>query len=43
MDNVFTDFIATYWDDIAAFLNAFRDFITALIGKVSGNGEADAE
>lgn len=35
MDNVFMDFVETYWEDIAAFLNALGEWIRAIIGKMS--------
>lgn len=40
MNNVFFEFLETYWEDIAEFLRSFVEFIQALIGKVSG-GEAE--
>lgn len=40
MDNVFFDFVETYWEDIAAFFKAFKEFIESLIGKF---GEEDTE
>ncbi len=43
MDNVFFDFVATYWEDIAAFLNALKDFIVSLIDRINGDDAADAE
>ena len=42
MDNAFFAFVETYWDDIAAFVNAFKDFIASLISKFSGDESAEA-
>ena len=33
--NNFTQFIETYWDDIAAFFKALRAWVEAIIGKFS--------
>ncbi len=38
--NVFFDFVETYWDEIAEFFKALRDWIDAIIGKFNG-GSAD--
>lgn len=35
MDNKFTRFLDTYADDIKAFIEAFKGFITALIEKLT--------
>ncbi len=44
MDNAFFAFVETYWDDIAAFFKALRDWITAIIDKMNGDDTAeDAE
>lgn len=40
MDNSFFNFVETYWDDIAAFFTALRNWVEALIGKL---GSDDAE
>ena len=37
MENVFFDFVGTYWEDIAEFLKAFIGFIQTIIGKVKGD------
>lgn len=36
MENVFTEFVETYWEDIAEFFKAFIGFIQSIIGKVNG-------
>ncbi len=41
MENVFTEFVGTYWEDIADFLKAFIDFVKSLIGKFNGEEEAE--
>ena len=41
--NVFFDFVETYWDDIAEFFKALRDWITAIIGKMNGEDAAEEE
>jgi len=43
MDNVFFDFVETYWDDIAEFFKALRDWITAIVNKLNGEDEEAAE
>lgn len=43
MDNVFFDFVETYWDDIAEFFKALRDWITAIVNKLNGGDEEAAE
>lgn len=42
MDNKFTAFVETYADDIKAFFEALKNFITALIAKLSAP-EAEEE
>lgn len=32
MENMFFEFVETYWDDIADFFKAFIDFVKSLIG-----------
>ncbi|GEM_PF-2240557 len=39
MENVFFEFVETYWEDIAEFFKTFVEFIQTLIGKVSGDEE----
>ncbi len=41
MDNVFFDFVETYWEDIAEFINALKDFIISVVNKLSGDGSAE--
>lgn len=43
MDNAFFDFVETYWDDIAEFFKALRDWITAIVNKMNGEDEESAE
>jgi len=44
MDNAFFAFVETYWEDIAAFFKALRDWITAIVNKMNGDDAAeDAE
>lgn len=40
MDNVFFEFVETYWADIADFLKALKNWIEALINKLNSD---DAE
>ena len=40
MENVFFEFVETYWEDIAEFFRTFVEFIKAIIDKVDGE---DAE
>ncbi len=40
MENVFFEFVETYWADIAEFFKSFVEFIKSIIGKVNGE---DAE
>lgn len=41
MDNVFFDFVETYWDDIVEFFKALREWITAIVDKL-GTTDDDA-
>lgn len=45
MDNVFFDFVETYWDDIVEFFKALREWIEAIANKLGGDDTAagDAE
>lgn len=43
MDNAFFAFVETYWDDIAAFFKALRDWITAIVNKINGDDAATDE
>ena len=36
MENIFFEFVETYWSDISAFLKSFIDFVKSLIEKVNG-------
>lgn len=38
MDNVFFNFVRTYWEEINAFYEALLDFIEALINKATDKG-----
>lgn len=35
MDNVFFDFVETYWEDIAAFFKALKEWIEAIAGAIN--------
>lgn len=37
MDNVFFDFVETYWDEIAEFFKALREWIEALSAKLNSD------
>lgn len=39
MDNEFFEFLETYWDDIAAFVAAFKEWLEAVIGKFTTEAE----
>lgn len=41
MDNKFTAFVETYADDIKAFIEALKSFITALFEKFSAAEEEE--
>ena len=41
MENIFFEFVGTYWADISEFLKTFIEFIKTIIGKVNGE-EAEA-
>ena len=43
MDNVFFDFVETYWDEISEFFKALREWIEAVIAKLGSDNEADPE
>lgn len=43
MDNKFFDFVETYAEDIKAFFEAFKNFIMALIEKLTAAPEEDTE
>lgn len=43
MDNKFSSFVETYAEDIKAFFEAFRNFIMALIEKLTAAPEEDTE
>ena len=36
MENVFFEFVETYWEDIAGFLKAFVDFIMSIVNGTKG-------
>ena len=36
MENMFFEFVETYWSDISGFLKAFIDFVKSLVEKVNG-------
>ena len=36
MENMFFEFVETYWSDIAAFLRSFIDFVKSIVEKVQG-------
>lgn len=40
MDNVFFEFIETYWEDIAAFFKALKDWVEALMSKMNADDGA---
>lgn len=42
MENAFFEFVQTYWSDIAAFIESFKEFMEALIAKFSAEEEAQA-
>lgn len=37
MDNVFFDFLDTYWDDVVAFINSVVELVKALANKITGS------
>ncbi len=39
MNNSFSRFVETYYDDIVAFFRSLIDFFKAVIGKVNGGAE----
>lgn len=43
MDNKFSSFVETYAEDIKAFFEAFRNFIAAIIEKLTAAPEEDTE
>ncbi|MBQ8503855.1 MAG: hypothetical protein IJ491_06235 [Clostridia bacterium] len=43
MNNTFTDFVETYWEDISAFFKALRNWIEAIIGKLNAEDEETTE
>jgi len=42
MENVFFEFIETYWEDIAEFIKAFIGFIQSIIGKFTAEDDEAA-
>ena len=43
MDNVFFQFVETYWDDIAEFFKALMGWIEAFMGKMNAEDAENAE
>ena len=43
MDNVFFEFVETYWDDIAAFFKALKEWIEAFSAKLNADNAEAAE
>ena len=43
MDNKFSSFVETYAEDIKAFFEALKNFIEALIAKLTSAPEEDGE
>lgn len=39
MENKFFQFVETYWDDIAAFFEALRAWVEAIVGKLGTSDE----
>lgn len=40
MENVFFEFLETYYEDIVAFVRAMIDFVKAFAAKLGGDAEA---